>query len=162
MTLVYVLSFVVILPWLSDTLGNPQSRYLAPQCLSQNANQPRLKTTPQEKVPLKKNLCFSCALHPDHSFPFLPSLQFLSCPHPPPLASRSTTLPFPFRKEQVSQGYQLNISQTFIIRLGTNPHIKAGFSNPVRRKGTPRTDNRVKDSPTPTVRCPTEHQAIQL
>lgn len=35
-------------------------------------------------------------------------------------------LPSPVRKEQASQGYQLNSAEQDAVRLGTNPPIQAG------------------------------------
>lgn len=36
---------------------------------------------------------------------------------------------FPFRKGQVSQGYQLDMACKVAIRLGTSPNTKAGHGN---------------------------------
>lgn len=61
-----------------------------------------------------------------------------STPPPPfPLTSlshRSTALPFPFRKVQASQGFQLNKAKQVTVRRSTSPHIKAGLDNPVGEK----------------------------
>jgi hypothetical protein len=52
-------------------------------------------------------LLLSQTLHPDQSFSSLPFLKFLFAPS---LNSKSMPLSIPFRKEQASQGYQLDMT----------------------------------------------------
>lgn len=40
------------------------------------------------------------------------------------------------------------------INLGTNPYMKSGQGNPVGGKRVLRADEKVRDTLTPTVRCP--------
>lgn len=80
-----------------------------------------------------------------HNLSFLHSSQSPSiCPFhqlpPPPL--------LPFRKDQVSQGYEQNKAQQVTIRLETHPHAYQGWMRqPHRRKRVPRVDERIRETP---------------
>lgn len=79
-------------------------------------------------------LFLSHILYPDCHFPcLLPSQN----PHNIP-SSPYPLLPFPFRRGQASQKYQLNMASQVIIKLGACPYINSEWGNPVGRKGSQR------------------------
>lgn len=96
-------------------------------------------------------ILFLCIISPPSTHPSFPSS----------ISLRSAPSPFPFRKEQASYEYQLNMAKD-AIGLGRNPHIKAGKRQPRRKKMILRAGKRVRDSPAPVVRNSTEYQATQL
>jgi hypothetical protein len=53
-------------------------------------------------------------------------------PHP---LSSLTDVPYPFRKEQHSQEYQINKAQQDVVSLGRNSYIEAEQGNPVGGDG---------------------------
>ena len=65
-------------------------------------------------------------------------------------------------KNAPPQGYQLNMLQEDLIRLGISPHIKAAQGQLVRRKDLLTKRNREKkDIPFPLLEVPLEHQVNQ-
>lgn len=97
---------------------------------------------------------FSHKLHPNHIFPLLLSSQFL----PTPLSkihsvSLSSVLKTGFQEATVSQdrGRYNKTSQKYSHRDLTR--------QPNRRKSAPRTDNRVRQTPTFTLKSTTNYQA---
>lgn len=87
--------------------------------------------------------------HIIHSSCGLPSFSSSSQSCPKLLLSPIST-PFltPFRKELVTEGYQLNSIQQGAIILNINPHIKAGLGNPVGRKES---QKQAKEPETPSL-----------
>lgn len=68
-------------------------------------------------------------------FFFLFCLQYIWMVFPS-LSSSPTPPLFPFRKEQASHGYQLNMAEQDTISLGIYPYTHAGRGNPVGGKGS--------------------------
>lgn len=78
-------------------------------------------------------LFFSHAIYSDSILSFFYSFQ--SLPHQTPIVP-APLLPFPYKKEQTSQGYQPNKSYQGAIRLGTNSYFKEKQGNVIEGKGS--------------------------
>lgn len=96
-------------------------------------------------------LIFSFILHLDHRFllPSPSSPPFCLLP-PPPLQAL-------FRKEQVSHGYQQNMSYQVEIGLNFSTCNKAGQGNPALGTGSQKPAKAFETGPAPIARSPKSH-----